>query len=392
MGLMDEYIQKKMGGLDLEAELLRLIKRYNEHRGTYLIVYAGALSKPMIPDIVMSMDDYYIVYDLLKNIDSQNLDFYIETPGGSGETAEEIARFIRTKFETVNFVVSGEAKSAGTILVLSGNDILMTKSGSLGPIDAQVKVGRSVVSAYDYCGWVEEKRKVAEKHNKLNPLDATMVAQISPGELTGVKNALEFARDLVVEWLPKYKFKEWSITETKKESVTEEMKQKRAKEIAKELTNHEKWRSHGRSIKIDDLQGKLRITCIDDDPELSDIVYRIQTVIRMLYATTSTYKIFATEEHKIFRQATQIGPVSSQVMTPQQADVIQFELTCQKCGKVHKMHAKFVPDPRIDEDFKKRGSVPYPVDTNKLVCECGFEHDLSGMKNQIETQVGKKIA
>lgn len=40
---------------------------------------------------------------------------YIETPGGSGETAEEVVKFLRNNFDTVSFVVSGEAKSAGTI-------------------------------------------------------------------------------------------------------------------------------------------------------------------------------------------------------------------------------------------------------------------------------------
>ena len=140
MGLMNEYIQKKMSGFDLEAELLSLIKKYNEHRGTYLIAYAGALTKPMIPDITLSMDDYHIIYDILKDTDAKKLDFYVETPGGRGEAAEEIVEFIHNKFETVDFVVSGEAKSAGTIMVLSGDEILMTNSGSLGPIDAQVKV------------------------------------------------------------------------------------------------------------------------------------------------------------------------------------------------------------------------------------------------------------
>jgi ClpP class serine protease len=69
------------------------------------------------------------------------IDFYTETPGGSGEAAEEIAKFLRKKFEGVNFVIAGEAKSAGTILVLSGDNIYMTDTGSLGPIDAQVKIG-----------------------------------------------------------------------------------------------------------------------------------------------------------------------------------------------------------------------------------------------------------
>src|SRR3989338_9120404 len=109
-------------------------------------------------------------------------------------------------------------------MILSGDEILMTKTGSVGPIDAQVRIGRTTISAYDYMEWVEEKLKEAEKKDRLNPFDATMVAQISPGELKGVNHALRFAEDLVGKWLKKYKFKHWNITETRKRKVTERMK------------------------------------------------------------------------------------------------------------------------------------------------------------------------
>ncbi len=152
MNLLNEYINKKMSAIDLEQELLALIGRYNKLRNTFLIVCSAAISKP-IPAISLNMDDYYIVYDLLRKVPTKRLDFYLETPGGSGETAEEIVRFIRSKFDDIAFVISGEAKSAGTIMTLSANDILMTRSGSLGPIDAQVRIGRSIVSACDYMEW-----------------------------------------------------------------------------------------------------------------------------------------------------------------------------------------------------------------------------------------------
>jgi len=390
MGLMGEYINRKMSAEELEIELLRLIGEYNRIRDkdTYLFVYAGAIGK-QIPDITISMDDYYIIFDMLKDVEKKELDFYIETPGGSGEAAEEIARSLRSKFDHINFVVSGEAKSAGTILALSGNDILMTKSGSLGPIDAQIKIGRTIISAYDYIEWIREKRKEAEKHGKLNPLDATMVAQISPGELSLVYYALKFAEDLVVEWLSKYKFQDWKITETRKIPVTEEMKESRAREIANALTNHGKWRTHGRSIKIEDLESiGLKITRIDDYPNIADTVYRIQTVIRLLFSNTTTYKIFATADEKIFKQAVAIG--SPPKIPVKIADVAEFEVKCPQCGKVYKLYAKFVENPKIDEDLQKNGFISFPKD-NKLTCDCGFEIDLMGIRNDLETRIGKKI-
>lgn len=163
MGLMNDYINRRMSAKDLENELLSLIKQYNDYRGTNLLVLASAVGKP-IPDTALTQEDFYIVADLLAdNTDFSKVDIYLETPGGSGEAAEEIVEFIRGKYDYVSFVVSGEAKSAGTIMVLSADDILMTKTGSLGPIDAQVKIGRSVISAFDYMEWVNDKHQEAEK-------------------------------------------------------------------------------------------------------------------------------------------------------------------------------------------------------------------------------------
>jgi len=390
MSFINEYINRRLSGPELESELLKLISEYNKLRGTYLFVYAAAIGKP-IPAVPLEQADFYVIRDLLASKkDLQKVDMYIETPGGSGETAEEIVKFLRNNFDIVSFVVSGEAKSAGTIIVLSGDEILMTETGSLGPIDAQMKIGRSVVSAYDYIEWVEEKRKEAEEQGRLNPFDATMVAQITPGELGSVFHALKFAEDLVVEWLINYKFKKWTVTESRKIPVTEEMKRKRAEEIAKELTNHSKWRLHGRSIKIDDLEEiGLKITRLDDNPKLTEIVYRIQTVCRLVFDTTTSFKIFATQDNKIFRQAV---PVGAPIRIPEKptVDVAEIEQKCPKCGETYKIYAKFVPNPQIDIDFKNKGFIPFPKDT-KIISKCGFEIDLLGIKNQIEIQTGRKI-
>jgi len=384
---MSEYI--KLSAADLESELLRLVSSYNKLRNTFAVVYAAAIGKP-IPDVPLNQDDYYLIHDLLRDADSRKLDFYIETPGGSGEAAEEIVRYLRNKFDEVSFIVSGEAKSAGTIMVLSGDEILMTETGSLGPIDAQVKIGRSVVSAYDYIEWTTEKREEAEKIGKLNPFDAVMTAQISPGELGGVYHALKYAEDLVVDWLVRYKFKNWKVTETRKKPVTDEMKIKRANEIAAELLNHAKWRIHGRSIKAGDLQEiGLKITKVEENDKLRDVVYRIQTVCRLLFSSTNTYKIFATEKEKIFKRAVAAG-AATKMPTKPVAQVVEFEVTCSQCGKVHKLYAKLVDNPQIDKDFQKKGNIAYPKD-NKLQCDCGFEIDLSGIRNEIETRVGKRL-
>lgn len=199
-------------------------------------------------------------------------------------------------------------------------------------------------------------------------------------------------KELVFEWLYNYKFKTWTVTEKRKLPVTDEMKQKRASEIAGALTVRSRWRLHGRSIKAEDLEAiGLKITKVDKDPTLADVVYRIQTICSLLFDTTTAFKIFATQDDKIFRQAVPAsGIIRIPPAKPALADAVELEQKCPKCGTVHKIYAKLYPNPQIDTDFKNRGFSPFPKDL-RLKCGCGFESDLLGIKNRIEQDTKRKI-
>lgn len=309
MGAISEYINRRLKPAELELELKELIKQYNEATGRYLFIYSAALTKEN-NNISLEQEDYFMIHDLLHELEGVNsIDFYVETPGGSGEAAEEIVKFLHKKFPNeVNFLIAGEAKSAGTLMALGGNRIIMTETGSLGPIDAQVFIGRTVVSAHDYIEWVEAKQKESDKTNSINPFDATIVAQINPGEIGGVFNALNFAIDLVEKWLCAYKFAHWTVTETQKKPVTPEMKKERANAIATKLTNHSEWRSHGRSLKIEDLEALgLQIDKLEGEQHLTKIVFKVKAVLMLLFLNTSVFKIFANDTNVIKKYARKQG-------------------------------------------------------------------------------------
>lgn len=52
--------------------------------------------------------------------------------------AEDIVTLLRGKYEDVAAVVPGAAKSAGTLIVMASDEILMEPASALGPIDAQI--------------------------------------------------------------------------------------------------------------------------------------------------------------------------------------------------------------------------------------------------------------
>ncbi len=391
--LLNEYISRRMTAIDLQDELKSLICKYNQLRNTYLFIYAVDFEKVGIPglDLSISSSDYQFIHEILRKAESKSVDFYIETPGGSGTAAEDIVSFLHNKFNTVNFLIAGEAKSAGTIMAMAADEIYMTDSGSLGPIDAQMRIGRSTVSASDYINWINDRRTDVQRGIPLSPVDATMIAQITPGEIEGAVNALNFAIDKLKEWLPKYKFRNWKTTETRNCPVTEEYKIQRANEIATAMANHKLWRDHGKSLKIADLEKLgLKINRVEDDTELEDIVYRIKIVLMLLFNSSNHYKIYTTADESLFRDISVSAPRAPAQMNPMNLPFQVTEVVCPKCHRINRVFAKFAPLPPQFEQELLSQCKPFPAD-NKLNCECGCTIDLMGLRNQIEQQFGKKI-
>jgi len=133
----------------------------------------------------------------------------------------------------------------------------------------------------------------------------------------------------------------------------------------------------------------LRIKRVDDIDSICEIVYRMKTVIKLLFGSSTFYKIFFTADEHIAQSAIAQNPMASNranIQTP----VVELKINCPKCGRQHPLYAKFGAIPQqLEQQMRQRGK-KFPAD-NKLQCECGFTIDLSAIRNQIESQLGRKI-
>ena len=196
----------------------------------------------------------------------------LETPGGFIETAERIHKVFRHHFDVVEFIIPNFAYSAGTVLALSGDEIYMDYYSVLGPIDPQVenRDGKMVPGL----GYLQKYKQLIQKsHDHQNGAlsDAEvefLIRKFDPAELFVLEQAIAHSKNLIEEWLPRYKFKNWKRKETTGELVTEEYKKQRANQIATILGNAERWNSHARGIFMKDLDSeeiKLKIRDLADN-------------------------------------------------------------------------------------------------------------------------------
>lgn len=390
MGIYGEYLNLlQSSGIErIHQERKHQLTRIRDLRGNDVLVFASDMSgrpeKARAP-IAIDYSDNVPISDQLDALRRDNVDVILETPGGRAESAEDIVRMLRNHFSgRLSFIIPGAAMSAGTIMSMAGDDILMEPDSSLGPIDAQVPMNGKMVSAEACLTGLRKIMDEVELNGRLNSAYIPILQNITPGEIQAWQNAQDFSYELVWKWLATGKFRSWTTHSSTGEPVTAEQKEKRAKEIADDLRNHSRWLTHGRPIKMADLQQMgLKVTDYSQSQDLCDAIRRYYTLLRMTFDITTMYKLVETPETQIYRFSSIQAPPPQAVQVP---DSLNMDLDCAKCGHKTLIQANLQPGVPLQAN-----RIPFPAD-GKFACpNCGLENDLSALRAQIESQTQRRI-
>jgi hypothetical protein len=230
-----------------------------------LVSYLG----PIDEDHISSLK---VVLEAIKPRRSQ-LALNFETYGGYVESAERMANIMRHHYRKIDFLITTFALSAGTVLVMSGDRVWMDYSASLGPIDPQVQ-RRDSDEFVPALGYLEQYRRLIDKSREGTLTQAELhylVENFDPAELYQYEQARDLSAALIKEWLVKYKFRRWSVTETRQLRVTRRMKEERAAEIARILSETELWHSHSRGISMKVARRDLGLLIEDLDQKTDEM-------------------------------------------------------------------------------------------------------------------------
>lgn len=386
MGIYSEFLDMKFSFPGLTKERKKYLQEISSLRnGNDILTYAADLNQND-PRISIIYEDILAIKDQLDNLSGIALDVVLETPGGLGEIAEDIVKMFRNKYKQVNFIIPGCAKSAGTIMAMSGDEILMEPCSALGPIDAQLRWRDKTISADAFLKGFESIKNEIEEKGILNKAYVPILSNISPGELEHAENALNFAQKLVSEWLINYKFKNWTTHSSTGKQVTDKDKKSRALNIAKALSNQKLWKTHGRSIKIDDLEKlRLLITNYSKDEKLYNAISKYYTALRISMDTTNIYKIIETPISQIYRF--KIPPTERRLPpTNQPAKAAIVEVRCLNCGNIQKLQANFEQNVDLEE-----GISSFPPDNQLKCANCGSIMNLKDLRLQLESESKRRI-
>jgi len=260
------------------------------------ILYATAwLSNPNAPASLVSVadDDMLGFMEAVHGLAGPNLDLILHSPGGSASAAEQIVKYLRTKFDHIRIIVPHMAMSAATMIASAADRILMGKHSFLGPIDPQLimqtALGPRSVPAQAILEQFDRALRDGADPAKLR-VWAPMLTQYGPDLLVTCQNAVKLSEDLVSEWLKSYMFRGQTDAEAK------------GNEIAHWLSDHSAFKTHARPISRDELLGRglSGIDALEQDQTAQDLFLSVHHATAHTFTNTPAVKIIENNLGKAY--------------------------------------------------------------------------------------------
>lgn len=295
------------------ADIVRLqkLQRVFQLTGRPLIVYAVACTVPnkQVPASVLMMDasDKLAFHDVTEKLRKyESVDVILHSPGGLAEAAEALVDLLRSRFKHVRFIIPTYAKSAATMLALSGDEILMHPDAELGPTDPQMYTPQGVAPAQSIIDQFEKAKEAIAKNSAELAVWLPILNQMGPSLLQQCRTALDLSEELVAKWLAKYMFRRDKGGETK------------AKAVASYLADHNNFKSHARGVKLSLLK-KLGVNAKPIPKLLAEPLWEVYCAVDITFSNSVAARL--TENHlgnRIVRNYGR-GELAIQIPIPQPA-------------------------------------------------------------------------
>lgn len=282
-------VQAEVAAMGSAYDLVRRqhVKSLSEYTGRNTIIYySGWLEKSMLANQgvtgfeVNDADKNGFMATIHELDRDKGLDLILHTPGGNVAATESLVDYLRSMFSSIRVIVPQIAMSAGTMIALSAESIVMGKHSSLGPIDPQF-------GGLPVHGIVEEFERA--RQDILNdpstiPLWQPIIAKYNPTLIGEAEKAIEWANEMVESWLVTGMF------------LNQDDAHQKANGIIEELGSHALTLSHDRHISATKAKELgIVIHDLEEDQGLQDLVLTIHHACIQTLSETPAMKIIENQ-------------------------------------------------------------------------------------------------
>lgn len=258
--------------------LIREIESFTNRR---LIVYVSNFNHPQN---IINRDDTVPFGELLHDIAQDSpIDVILHSPGGDPNATEQLVNMVLSKSTNIRVIVPQSAKSAATMFSLVADEIVMSDSSELGPIDPQIPMPTAIGNQYRPAkallnGIEDIKNEVTANGNILNSAYLPMLQTIDPSLINYCQMAVSHSKALAEKWLQR---------------VMCNGNPTLATSIADQLLDIVKYASHGAVINWQEAQRLgLNITYLPPNDRFWEAVWRLYCLYDVDIKMYQLIKIF----------------------------------------------------------------------------------------------------
>ena len=285
-GQVLEEIQNVKVENPLDTIRRKYLKTMYKYTGRNIIAYYSAFLQKPNENVSIDDNDKNALMQAVYGLDkSKGLDLILHTPGGNTAATESIVNYLRSIFgNNIRAFIPQIAMSAGTMIALSCNEIIMGKQSNIGPIDPQFG-GMS-------CAGVIEEFDTAIEDIKRDPISVNLwsliISKYHPTFLGDCKKAITWSEKMVKDWL---------CTNMLSDNPDSE---KIADNIVKKLGSHEETFTHQKHIHIDECKSwGIKVIPLEDlnkakiggCKDLQDCVLTIHHTYMHTFSNSNAVKI-----------------------------------------------------------------------------------------------------
>jgi hypothetical protein len=265
----------------------KYLARMHDVSGRATIVYATSWleNKPAEAQQAMSvvLGDVHGFMEACSNVTERELDLVISSPGGDPNAAESIMDYLRTRFDHIRAIVPVAAMSAGTMMALACDEIVMGSHSQLGPIDPQITIGTPEGPRTAPAQAIIDQFELAKKQCQ-DPANIAawlpLLRSLGPGLLAYCEHARELSQQFARTQLEAHMF------------AADDDRSAKAKVAAAWFSDFTTFRSHGRRVSRDDARAQgIKVLDLEADQDFQDAVLSTYHATRMTFNSTPAVKI-----------------------------------------------------------------------------------------------------
>ena len=282
---------EKRGGI-VARKSRESVGRIARHYDRNVLFYASAfLQKPQLPNLYTSinMEDINAFMSGVNRHDfNKSLLLILHTPGGLAEAAQTIVDYLRSRFHKIDVLVPTYAMSAGTMIALGCDRIVMGRQSQLGPTDPQLIVGNRAFSAHSIVEQFEEAKTEIAANPVLAHAWAPVLRSFGPALLQEARKSISYGQTLVRDWLRQYMFSNRPEPQALAEDVAA-------------YFGGDKHGSHGRRIDRNEArQQHLDVIDLEDDQELQEEVLTLYHLSTIAFEMTPAVKSVVSSNGRLW--------------------------------------------------------------------------------------------